>query len=205
MHPSHLSSPDPNAPYRAAIAALTGNPIDEQEFNQPEPMPAQYQQNAHEGFPPRRNVNRDRLNFIAHNLGSGVRAAMDMMAQRASTATPTDVATSSAAPITVDTIRQYLNGIGHYGKYMADLTIQARLDGANLSIETLLAALQTAHNPYHPLWAALGASQLERETVFSRLAGIVMNKSGFRDPIKTVVLAANNDLEQLIANLLRYG
>ena len=205
MHPSRPSSSDPNAPYRAAIAALAGHPIDQQEFNHPQPAPAQYQQNAHEGLPPRRNGNRDHLNQIAHQLGSGVRVAMEIMTPRTMPAATLDVATSSAAPVTVDTIRQYLSGIGHHGKYMADATIQGRLNGANLSTETLLAAIQAAHNPNHPIWAAMGASEFEREAVFSRLSGIVTNKSGFRDLLKTLVRNANNNPEQLIVNLLQYA
>lgn len=204
MHPSRPSSPDPNAPYRAAIAALAGHPI-EDEFNQAQPAPVQYQHNPHDGLPPRRHGNSDRLNQIAHQLGAGVGVAMEMMTPRTVPAAPIDVATSSAAPITVDTIRRYLSGIGHHGKYMADATIQGRLNGTNLSTETLLAAIQAAHNPNHPIWAAMGASQFEREAVFLKLSGIVTNKSGFRESLKTRVRNANNNPEQLIINLLEHA
>lgn len=208
MHPSRPSSTDPNAAYRDAIAAFADNRIAEQEDHtdgESRYDAAMNQPNSLAPLNPRRHTNQDRLNVIAHNLGSGVRVAMEMMAHSATPSTTTDVATSSAPPVTVDTIRQYLSEIGHHGKYLEDETIHRRLNGANLRTETLLAAIQTAHNPNHPLWEALGASEQAREAVFSKLAGIVTNKSGFRDSMKNLVLIANNNLEQLIANLLQFA
>ena len=204
MHPSHPSYTDPNAPYRAALAALAGNPIDSEEYNQSEPAPAEYAHNVHEGLPPRRNVNRDRLNLIAHNLGAGVGVAMEMIAQRERAAAQTEMATSSRAYVTVDTLRQYLSETGHRGEYMADETIESLLRQSNVSTETLLTALQTAQNLNHPLWANLGANTRQRARVFAKLSGIVNNKSGFRYPMKDLLLNANNDPNQLIAVLLQY-
>ena len=204
MHPSGPSHTDPNAPYRAALAALAGNPIDIEEYNQSEPAPAEYAHHVHEELPPRRNVNRDRLNLIAHNLGAGVGVAMEMIAQRERAAIQTQMATSSTAYVTVDTLRQYLSETGHRGESMENVTVQARLDGANVSTATLLTALQAAHNPNHPLWGTLGANRRERGKVISKLAGIVINKSGFRYPMKNLLQNAQNDPNQLIAVLLEY-
>ena len=208
MYPSRPSSTDPNAAYRDAIAAFADNRmygqedhIDDEPYNEA----AQNQSNSLAGLNPRRTTNQDRLNAIAHNLGSGVRVAMEMITSNTIPAATTDVATSSAAPVTVDTIRQYLSDIGHHGKYIANDTIQRRLNEANLSTETLLTAIQTAHNPNHPLWATLGAGQFEREAAFYKLSGIVTNKSGFRDSMKTLVKMANNNPEQLVANVLQFG
>ena len=208
MNPSRPSSTDPNAAYRDAIAAFADNRIYEQEEHindEPYNEAAQNQSNSLAGLNPRRTTNQDRLNAIAHNLGSGVRVAMEMMTPRTIPAATADVATSSASPATVDTIRQYLSDIGHHGKYVANETIHRRLHEGNLSTETLLAAIQTTQNPNHPLWETLSASQSHREAVFSKLSGIVTNKSGFRDSIKTLVQMANNNPEQLIANLLQFA
>ena len=204
MHPIHPSYSDPNAPYRAAIAALAGNPIDIEEYNQSEPTPAEYAQQVHEGLPPRRNVNRDRLNLIAHNLGAGVGVAMEMIAEREEAATHTQMATSSSTYVTVETLRQYLSETGHRGEYMVDETIESRLRGSNVSTETLLTALQTAQNPNHPLWAHLGANTRQRDKVIAKLSGIVDNRSGFRYPMRDLLRNAQNDPNQLIAILLQY-
>ena len=125
-------------------------------------------------------------------------------AQRQRATTPTAGATHSASHVTIDTLRQYISETGHHGERMENVTVQARLNDANISTETLLTALQTAHNPNHPLWENLAAKKRERAMVISKLTGIVINKSGFRSPIKNLLQNAQNDPNQLIANLLGY-
>ena len=125
-------------------------------------------------------------------------------AQSVTGATPTAVTPSSTSNVTIDMVRQYLRETGHHGEYMENVTVLARLYETNVSTETLLTALQTAHNPNHPLWATLGAKKREREKVISKLTGIVINKSGFRAPIKNLLPTAHNDPNQLIACLLEY-
>ena len=207
MYPSRPSSTDPNAAYRDAIAAFADNRIAEQEDHtegESRYDAAINQPNSLAPLNPRRRTNQDRLNVIAHNLGSGVRVAMEMMAHSATPSATTDVATSSAPPVTVDTIRQYLRENGYFDSNMVDVTIQNRLDAVHLSTETIFTALQILHDDHHPLIARLNMSNSECDSIFYRLAGIVMKKNGFQEPIRTATLNANNNPDQLIANLLQY-
>ena len=210
MYPSRPSSTDPNAAYRDAIAAFADNRIQEGDRDDESNYEtAQNQPNSLAGLNPRRTTNQDRLNAIAHNLGSGVRVAMEMMTPSTIPPATADTATSSASPVTIDTIRQYLRERGHINNEWArqslnDLNTQNRLNSANLSAKTLLIALQIAHNPNHPLLERLGVKDNEHEPLIARLAGIVMSKVGFRSSIKTLALNANDNPDQLITNLLQY-
>ena len=213
MEPLRPSSADPNAPYRAAIAALEGHPIAVEGVNQPQLAPAQYQQNTHEGLVPRRNVNRDRLNQIAHYLGSGVKIALEMMnpeqvfpaniAQPSNPPTPSTQVTANSQ-ITTRDIQQYLRAMGYGNSHIADQTIRIRLDSANISAETYLSALQILQDGNHPLLASLGMRDKVRNMVIAKLVGIVNSLQGFRPEIRSAVLGANNSPDQLIANLLTY-
>ena len=219
MHPSRPSSPDPNAPYRAAIAALGGNFTNDQEVDQPQAAPHQYQQNAHEGLAPtpRRNINRDRLNQIAHHLGSGVGVALEMMALEQTQ--PENVAGPSNAPApevvanphphphpqtTISDIQQYLRAMGHRDGSVSDQSIRIRLNSANISTDTILSALHMLHDANHPLLARLGVMNNPRNKMITRLAGVINSLHGFRPEIRSAIQRANNDPEQLIINLLTY-
>ena len=213
MHPSRPSSTDPNAPYRAAIAALGGNFSNEQEVGQTQPVPAQYQQNAHEGLVPRRNVNRDRLNQIARHLGSGVGVALAMMTPEQ--ARPENVAGPSNAGVvstqvaanphtTVRDIQQYLRAMGYSDINMRDEAVQLRLNSANISADTILAALQTLHDANHPLLVSLNVRNNARLKLINRLVGLLNRIQGFRPEIRSAIQRANNNPDQLIANLLQF-
>ena len=213
MHPSRPSPTVPNAPYRAAIAALGGNFVNEQEVDQTQPEPGLYQQNAHEELAPRRNTNRDRLNQIAHRLGSGVRVALELMTPEQ--AHPENVAGPSNAGVastqlavdphtTVRDIQQYLSRIGYRDGGVADQTIRIRLDSANISAATILSALQTLQDPSHPLLVRLGVMNNARNKLIKRLTGVVNSLHGFRPEIRSAIQRANNNPDQLIINLLTY-
>ena len=214
MHPSRPSSTDPNAPYRAAIAALGGHPVNEGEDAQGQPAPAQYQPMAQEGLPARRHVNRDRLNQIAHHLGSGVQIALEMMTPAqphpeniAGPSNAAAVASQAAANphITVRDVQQYLRMMGYPNITMSDQTVRIRLDSAHTSAETILTALQILHDANHPLHARLDIRNHKRQRLIDRLIGIMNRTAAFRAEIRAAIQRANDNPEQLIANLLPYA
>ena len=212
MHPLRPPSIDPNAAYRDAIAAFADNRVYGQEENPDDASHHDAAQNAPNllaGRNPRRTTNQDRLNDIAHNLGSGVRIVMEWMTPRTFPPTVTDAATSSASSVTISTILHYLRERGHTSpewiyQGLSEANAQNRLDSANVSAQTFLTALQIAHTINHPLLESLRVSDEEQKGLIARLTGIVMTKAGFRSPIKTLVQNADNNPDQLIANVLQY-
>ena len=111
---------------------------------------------------------------------------------------------SAATNVTVTTLRSFLRAHGHSGgDFMRDITIQDRLDRANISAGTLLAALQLVNTSNHPLLASIGVSLSERPKLMSKLSGIVNQAAGFRQDVETDAQAANNNPDQLIANVLQ--
>ena len=108
-----------------------------------------------------------------------------------------------ATHVTVTTLRNYLRSHGHSGgDFMRVITIQDRLDRANLSAATLLAALQIVNAYNHPFLATIGVSLSERTRLVHRLSGIVNQAAGFRQDIQTAAQAANNNPQQLVVNVL---
>ena len=214
MHPSRPSSTDPNAPYRAAIAALGGHPVNEGEDAQGHAAPAQYQPIAQEGLPARRHVNRDRLNQIAHHLGSGVQYALEIMMPAqphpdniAGPSNAAAVASQVAAnpDITVRDVQEYLRTMGYQNINMSDQTVRIRLDSARTSAATILTALQILHDANHPLHARFDIRNNKRQRLIDRLIGIVNRTPAFRAEIRAAVQGANNNPEQLIVNLLPFA
>ena len=123
---------------------------------------------------------------------------------------PTDAihtaASASAPRLSVDAIPQYLSTLGYAPRrgFLADSTIGHRLLEGGLSVEIYLAALTIAHTPNHPVLARLGVSASEREALMYRLAGIAVNRAGFRPEIKGVTQHCNNDPDQVIDGFLQY-
>ena len=116
-----------------------------------------------------------------------------------------DAGPSTASHVTIITIQRYLIEKGYEAKnFLKDETIQRRLNAANLSAETLLAALQTTHNPHHALLSQLHMHQHEQTELKYMLAGITFSCVGFRPAIKEIVQNADNNPDQLITNLLQY-
>ena len=218
MHPSRPTSPDPNAPYRAAIAALGGYPVNVQEDDAlGYAAPAQYPQDAQypqEGLPARRHVNRDRLNQIAHHLGSGVQIALEMMtldqAHPENDVGPSNAATATgqvaANPqISARDIQQYLRAMGYADITMADQTLRIRLESANVSAETILRSLEILHDPNHPLLTHLGIRNNKRLKLIDKFIGFASRTQGFRVEIRSAMQGANDNPEQLIANLMPFA
>ena len=206
MHPSRPTSTDPNAPYRAAIAALGGHPGNAQEVAQGQAAPNAYQQSGHDGFPARRHTNRDRLNAIAHNLGSGVRIVMERMAAEnaAGPSHPTEALTiPQPSYATIDTLRDYFDRLGiGYSSRLQDETIQFRLDSANLSVEALIAAVDIVRTPNHPTLIAFQVSENERYVMMKSLTKCMEWRGGFDQRIRDAALNANNDPHALVSNIL---
>ena len=175
------SSSDPNAPYRAAIASLVDcNFFADEEPEQPETANPTNQQDPFAGLNPRR---------LTHST---------------SPISTAEATTSSASPVTVSTIRQYLLEKRTVNKFLLDATIQDRLNLGNLSAETFLAALKIADDASHPLLIRLGVRDLERDEIIYRLAGITANSAGFRMAIRTAAQNANNNPDQLVAGILHH-
>ena len=174
------SSSDPNEPYRAAIASLVDcNFFADEPTEQLETSHPTSHQDSFSELRPRSTT---------QSLVPGASA---------------EIGTSTASPITVSTIRQYLLEKRLVNKFfLMDMTIQDRLNEGNLSAETLLVALQTVHNDNHPLLARLGVRDLERSELIYRLAGIATNSAGFRKKMKTAAQSANNNPDQFVAAVL---
>ena len=207
MYPSRPSSTDPNAAYRDAITAFADNRIDGQEEHRDDAFhdaPGQNQPNRLAGLHSTRTNNRDRLNAIARNLGANVGIALELIENSNRSTATTEAATTSASSVTVDTIRQYLRQKGFADSNMMDLTIQDRLNVANLSAETLFFALQTIHTAEHRLLAVLGMRSEERESIIFKLSGIITRKNGFPQSLKRITKNCNNNADHLITDLLQY-
>ena len=213
MNPSRPSSTDPNAPYRAAIAALGGNFVNEQEVGQQQHAPAQYEQNAYEGLAPRRNANRDRLNQIAHHLGSGVRVALESMTPEQ--AHPENVAGPSIARVpspqiaadpntSLSTIRQMISDTGlNHRRNLYDYVIQNRLESANLSQATFIAAMQMIQTPNHPALVAMGVNNDERNTILDYLVAVMSHRRGFNQITLEAGQNADNNPHNFIAGIIQ--
>lgn len=178
MRPSRPSTSNPNASYRATTPTLIDFLAIEREEQQVRAN-AHLSQNPLSELGPRRTTH-DAVSSAMANAGP------------------------SAAPhVTIITIQRYLLERGHLAsKFLEDSTIQACLDSANISAESLLVALNIAHDACHPLLVSLGVCDHERADLIFKLAGIVNNKSGFRNSMKTAAQNANNNPEQLIENIL---
>ena len=110
---------------------------------------------------------------------------------------------SAHFPVTVNSLRCYLQSKGYSaGSHIFDVTIQNRLNTANLSAETLLTALEIAHTPDHPLLVTLGVNKSERLRLINRLKGIVNHSAGFQTEIESAALRSHNQPNQLIQNFL---
>ena len=169
-----------NIAYQAALKSLEDHLFSDEETEQPETVAANNPQTPFTGLSPGRRDQSNRPN------------------------TASEVGTSTASPVTVSTIQQYLHEKGYPDSRLMDLAIRIRLSSANLSAGTLLSALQITHDANHSLLASLSMSNQEREIVISKLVGIITHTTGFRAKIKNSCQNANNNPEQLIANLLQY-
>ena len=198
MHPSRSSSPDRNPFSHNAFAVASDNPASAAEDANPthaaNPL---YQQNALGELPTRRSSNAQRLNTIAHTIGPYLDQAIEIVR-----ANPAEATTSTAPPISIDSIRQYLRDNGHHGSNLVNATIESRLMSIRLTKETLFAALQIIHTPNHPLWTSLQTTHPERKAVISRLSGIVLYASGCDPAMRASILQANNDPYLLICSML---
>ena len=181
MRPS--SSSDPNAPYRAAIASLVDcNFFADEQAEQPNVANTTHQHSPFAELSPRRASSSREPSAIA------------------------DAGPSSAAHVTIDTIKDYLREKGNLDSDLSlkDTTIENRLNSTNISAKTLFDAIKIACNPDHPLLSTLSINPYQRYELINRLGRIVSYKQGFRQEIKSAMQKSNNDPEQLIANILNH-
>ena len=190
MRPASSSSSDPNAPYRAAIASLVDcnffadekpEQPDTTDLTNPQMNLQTYQPDVFDGISPRRFTQSTCPNPTAE-------ATLPL----------------AAAPVSIATIRQYLRDQGHPNGHIRDATVESRLFSTNLSAETLLTAIQIAHDANHALLVRLGVSLNDRIILIARLNGIVLTSQGFFTGMRKAVKRANNDPYQLIACILEY-
>ena len=179
MHPSSPSSFDPNAPYRAAIASLVDcNFFADEGSERVETAQPPNQQDPFVGLSHRGMTQSNRSDTTA------------------------EATSSSAAPVTVDTIRQYLRDKGYKDSNLIDETIENRFDTANMSEQTYFSAIEILHTPDHPLLANLGLRKEEIATIIYKLTGIVTRKNGFTQSLKRITQDCDNNPAQLISKLL---
>ena len=179
MHPSSPSSSDPNAPYRAAIASLVDcNFFADERVELAETAHPTNQQDPFVGLSQRGMPQRFPTNRTAE-------------------ATP-----SSAASVSIDTIRQYLREKGYRDCNLLDETIETRLEVANLSAATYFSAMQILHTPGHPLSVDLGLRHEEIGSLIYKLSGIFTRKNGFTQSLKRITLNCNNNPVLLLSKLL---
>ena len=115
-----------------------------------------------------------------------------------------DAGPSANLPVTVSALRSFLESKGHPdGQLKFDEAVQIRLNTANLSVETLLAALEIIHTPDHALLITLGVNETERLRVTNKLKGIVNHATGFKPEIIGAAQRSNNNPNQLINNFLQ--
>ena len=226
MRPSAPIASDPNAVYRAAIAAFADNRVVvADDMNPIEAANAHYQESAFAQLQRLGSTRADSLNRIASTRDPGaLRAVEQITAANTTPAQPpmrcpeavnsaaypaepsraqAALVDATAAPlVTAETIRQYLVAKGYVGTNMAVKTIQNRLATVNLSPATLLTALETLHALHHPVLAQLAVRDTERDRMIYRLVGIALNKSGFRPQIKAILRSANDNPNRLIAAML---
>ena len=107
--------------------------------------------------------------------------------------------------VKVETIRYYLSSRPDFWQaFLKDTTIQSRLNAAKLSAATLLAALEIAYAPSHPIFPRFGARNNEREALISRLVGIMTNVAGLREPMRTIFENSNDDSTRLVEGVFQY-
>ena len=183
MRPSSASSTsDPNAPYRDAIASLSDcNFLTEDDAA-----------NASATDAPRTRAPLEELNprQRTHHAGPS---------------TTTDVGPSATAQVTIATLRQFITNKGHRRSHLLrDKTIHERLNGANLSARTFLAALEIIHDPHHALLTALAVTETERQTLITRFVEIMNNSLGFNASTRALALSASDDATQLVSRFVAY-
>ena len=101
MHPSRSPSPDRNIFSRNAFAVESDTPVNAAEdANLTHAAIPLYQQNALGELPARRSSNAQRLNAIAHTIGPYLDHAIEIVR-----AQPAEATTSTAPPLSIDTIR----------------------------------------------------------------------------------------------------
>ena len=135
--------------------------------------------------------------------GLGLRRMMD--SPRAAEVGTVEDDTEVTSAVTVETIRFYLSARPDFWQtFLKDSTIQNRLNSLTLSPATLLAALEIAYAPSHPIFTRFGARNNEREALVSRLVGIMTNVAGLRGPMRTIIANSNDDSTRLVESVFQY-
>lgn len=201
MDPSRPSSTAPNAAYRTALAADLG--VEYQDNIDPaQAERAQHQPDILAGLPRRRNNDRDHLSTTSPHPGLSVSVALEPMAGP-STPPPPTATSANISHRNISALRQYFHRMGlNFSDQIQSNTIRNRLGKANLTTQTLIAAIDIAHTPSHPTLAAFNTSENERRVIISCLEGCMSYKNGFNQQTITAGLNANDNPDDLIAGLI---
>ena len=170
------SPPDKNAPYRAAIQALA----------------------AGYGYVPNdRTDNASPSAASPHALHHD-----DRLTELAQTGTRPVASSSSSRTATLADIVEALRRSGiHYKRTVFEDTLLSRLETLEISINTLLSAINIARSTHRPIMQSLNANPDEVLTVIGELASII-NYAGAKPHTVTATKNAENDPARFIANIL---
>ena len=173
------SPSDKNAPYRAAIQALAsgyGYVPNDHTDNDGTASPSSASPHAHHPD--------DRLTELAQTRSRRV-------------ASSSSSRTANLADI-VEALRR--SGI-HYKRTVFEDTLLSRLETLEISINTLLSAINIARSAHHTAMQSLNANPDETLAVIGELASII-NYAGAKPHTVTAAKNAENDPARFVANIL---
>ena len=200
MYPSKSSSPHAWEYDPALIAALADNSgsMEGEEINSAQRQALPDQQAPLPGLRRRGSANAGRLNAIARNIGSRVDVLREMVANRSEQTT----AAHAQSPNAIGTIRRMIGatGICHCDS-MSDEMLANRLNAANLSPETFMAAMRIVQTTGHPTLTVLGITAVESQTILHFLVDLMSNSGRINAIVHAAGHAANNNPDDFIAHI----
>lgn len=179
MRPANFPSPDPNAPYRAAIQAMADG-------------------HAY--------VMLDETNpYTTSNVEASIPSSSRSRPPRYPS---TNRAGSSQPQIIaphIESIKMLLRQFEHLPNYhVDDQTMQKRLQDLGLTPETFLDALYICTNTDHPVMKSANAGGGSRERILQHLATICSQR-GISKIMRRSAGIANNDPTDLVLNTLHFA
>ena len=198
MYPSKSSPPHTWEYDPALIAALadTRGYLEGEEINPAQTLPDQ--QAPLPGLQRRRSGNAGRLNAIARNIGSRGSVLREMVANRSEQSTDARAQSQNA----IGTIRHMIGetGICHCDG-MSDEMLASRLDAANLSPATFIAAMRIVQTSGHPTLTVLGITAVESQTILHFLVDFMSNRGRINAIVHAAGNGANNNPDDFIAHI----
>ena len=200
MYPSKSSPPHTWECDPALIAALADNSgyTEGEEINPARTNTLPDQQASLPGLQRRRSGNAGRLNAIARNIGLRGGLLREMVANRSEQSTDARAQSQNA----IGTIRLRIGETGIYHcDGMSDEMLANRLDAANLSPETFMAAMRIVQTSGHPTLTVLGINAVESQTILHFLVDFMSNGGRINAIVHAAGNAANNNPDDLIAHI----